>query len=154
MTLLNTDAPVAATLTEKELFQCFLDAPIRIGSASTLIAPKAAETTARDQFRDLYLSAGLWPELNDSDLPSFLFEHLCEVDDPEYEMETLVGDMKDMLTVFEKLQSGFSELCNATRTELPDDVLQSSEDNVRYILPITSTDGIKRLAADIVTSTT
>ena len=34
---LNTTAPAAATVTEAELFQRFLDAPMRIGPASTLL---------------------------------------------------------------------------------------------------------------------
>ncbi|MDE4096662.1 hypothetical protein [Phaeobacter gallaeciensis] len=139
------NTPAGATLTQKELFQRFLDAPFYEGSnLSTLVdARRVSERTVQENFHYCTgLASGHWPDLGCGwgGMHEFLLEHLRESDDPEFDLDEIVNDIAGMLRDFEELKRGFDAVCAVTRVdELDEDAtaeeVREWEDNPRYVLP-------------------
>lgn len=129
----------AETLSQSELFQRYLDAPVRVDATnSTLVADqgKMAETTARNWF--LYEGFG-------ESLPTdYAEELLAQVEGDEcplFELQRITGDLSDLLAALNALKQDFCRLTYATRTEQPhddepDEVYRDWEENPRYVLPV------------------
>ncbi|MDM8166999.1 MAG: hypothetical protein QUV18_13700 [Roseovarius sp.] len=107
----TTDKP-AATLTEKELFKRFLDAPFfKVSATSTLAGPRhISEETIGDYVADGFFEASSWP----ADVREFVFERLRECDDPSTELHWLKNDILGLQSDVEMLERGFEELAEAT----------------------------------------
>ena len=151
MTIFNIETTTPATLSEKELFAQFLDAPIRVGAASTLLAPKEGEYITRDHF---FLFHGFDAVCIPDELADQILEELEASDEPAYDLDYAISDLECLLNQMKVARREFDTLCEATRTEAPDEDATAEQhrdwnDNPRYVLPIIPTDGIKRLATDI-----
>lgn len=127
-----------ATLTQKELFQRFLDAPFyKGGGMSTLVdTRRVSEGAFGDRFGGFY--SGLWP---DQDLHEFLLDELRDSDNPECDLDEIVNDIAGMLRDFEELKCGFYAVCAATRVDDLDEdgtaeEVREWEENPRYALPM------------------
>lgn len=139
----TTTSTTGATLTQKELFQRFLDAPFyERGEISTLVATRrVSDITFGERLGGF--NSGFWP---DHDLHEFLLDELRNSDDPEYDLDEIVNDIAGMLRDFEDLRLGFVALCAATRTAEPHEsasyeVFREWEDNPRYVLPEAAAEG-------------
>ncbi|OWU84472.1 hypothetical protein ATO6_12325 [Oceanicola sp. 22II-s10i] len=82
-----------ATLTERELFQRFLDAPVRTGTVSHLVAPAISDETAEYKFFGYHGFDSVLPD----ELGDQIIGELRRCDDPGYELETLVIDVECIL---------------------------------------------------------
>lgn len=137
-------SPIEATLTQKELFERFLDAPYYKRAISPLVdEPRLSEFTVRENQHNYFgLGSMIWPELPGyiDGIQEFLILNLCELDEPEDEIDQLVYDLQQMLKGMEILQQGFSALCAATRTERPKENASGETHRVwdgspQYVLP-------------------
>lgn len=126
--------PEAATLTEAELFQRYLDAPVRSGAtSSTLIADGSnMMVTARERYDD---TAGFSCDL----LAQF------EGDEhPAFELERQIEDLTGILEALTVLKKDFDHLIEVTRIEppaddAPDAAFRDWKHNPRFILPTADT---------------
>lgn len=142
----NTVAPVAATLTEQELFNRFLDAPFRNAAPlSTLID----YYEARPKVSVLNCIGG-WCEsiCFEEEMPLRIIEELRDCEDPACEIGTAIDDLKVVLGMLETLKREFDALTNATRTPMPEETGDEDADdqayaewseNPRYVLPVIKT---------------
>lgn len=148
-----TTAPAGATLTQKELFQRFLDAPYyeSVGFSALKDTRRVGDMTVQDKFLICAgLASGHWPELGYGwgGLHDFLLEHLRESDEPEYDLDEIVEDLSMIQRDFEWLKSGFEGLATVTRTAEPDEealdseafdvAIRGWEEEPRYVLPETA----------------
>ena len=144
MTNNTTTAPAEATLTQKELFQRFLDAPFyESGTISILgAAPRISERTMQERYFFYYgLEAICLPD----ELPEQMIEELRECDDPAYEMHCAIGDLECLVRDLKVLEREFSSLAEVTRVNEPDEDATAEEfreweDNPRYELPVRQAD--------------
>lgn len=139
----TTTSTTSATLTQKELFQRFLDAPFyEHGEISTLVATRrVSDITFGERLGGF--NSGFWP---DHDLRKFLLDELRNSDDPEYDLDEIVNDITGMLRDFEDLLQGFVALCAATRTgklgeRASYEAFREWQDNPRYVLPEAAAEG-------------
>ena len=150
MNMFTTKATTRATLTESELFARFLDAPLRFGSASSLVAPKEGEEDARHYYFSFYdLDAQCLPD----ELPDQIIEELECSETPCSDLGDAIFSLESMLDSMRSAYNAFAALCDDTLIESPDEtspgkVFSEWLRNPRYVLPMTPADGIKRLAAD------
>ena len=126
----NTAISAVATLTEKELFHRFLDAPYYKRSAtSTLASPLCVtDESIGEEVEGGFFESGCWP----ADVREFVFERLRICDDPSYELYCLRNDILGLQQDVEMLEQGFDELMEATCID--DDGTEVS----RYQLPVSN----------------
>lgn len=144
MTKDTTDTASGATLTQKELFHRFLDAPIyHQRSNSTLIRVDCiSDETMQDH---IFGFSDCTSSVLPFDLPHRIVEDLRGCDDPENEIENIISDLEGLLVDLRKLESEFFLLTERTRTEEPDEekmgsvafaeALSEWNDNPKYVLP-------------------
>lgn len=138
-----TNPSNVATLTQKELFQCFLDAPFYEGGTISILgaAPRISEETMQERNFFYYgLEAVCLPD----ELPEQMIEELRECDDPAYEMCCAIGDLECLVRDLKVLEREFSSLVEAMRTDEPDEEatyeeVREWEDYPRYVLPVCET---------------
>jgi hypothetical protein len=130
-----------ATLTESELFQRFLDAPIRIGSGSTLIKSFGpSELTAHDLF--YYHCISFCDSVCfDDELPTHVIEVLRGCDDPLMEIDNAIAELEALISGIQMLKREFEPVIKATRTESPEEDASDEEysewyENPCYVLPV------------------
>jgi hypothetical protein len=129
----------AATMSQSELFQRYLEAPVRVdATTSTLIADpgKMFDTTARDWF--LYEGVG---DALPNDYAEELLAQIEGNECPLFELERITGDLSGLLAALSALKQDFLRLTYATRIEqpdddAPDDVYHDWNNNPQYALPM------------------
>lgn len=126
-------------LTEVELFHRFMDAPIRYGAASTLIAPPEAreQTIQEDCLESFYPTSNCF----NYDLSEQIIEALRASEDPVGNLGSAISDLDDLVSNLRELRAEFVFLRNVTRAEQPghgasDEELDDWDSNPRYILPL------------------
>lgn len=105
-TTMNT---TAATLTEKELFQRFLDLPYDTSKFGDLDAPTIE--TIGETVKNGGLEAGGWPV----DLREYVMDYLRDCDDPSNELQSFLNDTHGLLGDMKMLESGFEEFTLSAR---------------------------------------
>lgn len=133
----------AATLSQSELFQRYLDARVRVNATNSTLIDDPGEmfdTTARDWFLQ-YAFGESFP----SDYAAELLEQIEVYEYPLFELERITSDLSDLLEALNALKKDFDLLADATRTKQPketDDQKADAaaysewEENPRYVLPV------------------
>lgn len=131
-----TTDPTEATLTQKELFQRFLDAKVRIVPRSTLIpTPYSSDRTMSEHFLDHIGCVSVCFPHGSVDQ---MINALRECDDPMSELLYVLDDLEGFLFATHMLSREFSDLRGATPTEQPNK--DASEQKVREVkLNLTAT---------------
>ena len=124
----NTAISAVATLTEKELFHRFLDAPYYEGMGTSILAAPlcVSDVTIGEEVEGDFFESDCWP----ADVREFILERLRESNDPSYELYCLRVDILGLQQDVEMLEQGFNKLMEVTGVEDEDD----AEDH-RYRLP-------------------
>ncbi|WP_148043670.1 hypothetical protein [Paracoccus methylarcula] len=142
----NTDNTIihgSSTLTEQQLFNRFLDAPIRTGTRSTLVDSLVSHENAEWHF---FGFAGCESCCLDAEMPERIIEELRECDDPAYEIGVAIGDLEGFLEALRVLKEEFASVAEATRVpepeetgdeEIDDQAYNDWVENPRFILPAT-----------------
>lgn len=135
-----------ATLTQKELFQRFLDSPVRINktaSVSTLVPASEADVShwhAREHYFEWYAEhSSCLPE----NIRESIINGLCDDDNPAWVIDSVIADLEGLAYGMNAMKEAFNELRNATITE-DTEVGVGAEpdvDDFRYVLPAAQVDG-------------
>lgn len=136
----TTTAPEAATLTEQELFQRFLDAPMLVKNTASMLVPNSFETheSVRDYFTGmLAFDTGCI----DFEFAEAILDNLENDWEPEESIWATVEFLERAVLKLRKLGDDLHWLKERTRTEqpgedAPDEVYMEWEDNPRFVLPV------------------
>lgn len=131
MTDLNTDTPATATLTAKQLFNRFVDAPLRNVPRSTLVPSKPDDYGAWEGY------VGFHYGVLSEEIPDEIREAVCESDDPASELTMFITDLEALTEGLKLMFCEYLDLCETTEVDEPSEDSTKGEWNgePRYILP-------------------
>lgn len=136
----NNTSSDRTILTESQLFQRFLDAPVRIGAWSTLInQQRPSEMTAEEAMFYQHIACCESACL-DYELPEQIIQDLRESDNPHEELFNAICELEAITEGLKMLRREFEPVMQAasTETEQEDDcgdTYSASHDYSRFILP-------------------
>ncbi|MEQ8867975.1 MAG: hypothetical protein RIE24_03610 [Silicimonas sp.] len=125
-----------ATMTEKELFERFLDAPLRAGPNSILFEGNGVTDTPSAILGEPIYDAHCVP----SNLGSSMLDELSESDDPAADMEFAIDELSALLKRLKIISREFNSLWDATQALMLDDaeldiIFNNAEANSQSELP-------------------
>ena len=122
----NNTSSDRTILTESQLFQRFLDAPVGIGSGSTLInQQRPSEMTAEEAMIYQHIACCESACL-DYDLPEQIIKDLRECDNPHEEIFNAICELEALTAGLQMLRREFEPVMRAASTGSPDEGASSS----------------------------
>lgn len=132
----TTTAPETATLTERELFARFLDAPMRFNlTTSTLVQDDGELITPRDWFVTCFPQVGV----TDSDaFADTILEEVEPHEAPEQAMDDMAEALEDAARMLRRLSVDFRGVKDAVTL-----ACDENDGSTRYVLPVRTKDDEK-----------
>lgn len=134
----NFNASNEATLSQSELFQRYLDAPLRASVTHSALITQVGSVvwpTAREA-----LLCGAYPEALPDDLSEQILDVVAADEDPSDALQRCLYDLENQLDNLRALKRDFDLLVELTRTEAPEEGAPEAYDdwemNPRYVLPM------------------
>ncbi|TGN68284.1 hypothetical protein E4L95_02000 [Paracoccus liaowanqingii] len=137
----NINITDAATLTEAELFQRYLDTPVRVGATNSMLVEDPGtmhRTTAREKFAYDTSFPLLEPMMEE--LPESLLSFIEENPDPIFLMDTYLVALESLVSALKTVKHDFTRVAELTITPKADGAGETAyrgwDHDQRFVLPV------------------